>query len=130
MYRPTIRLRGHRLLDVHGTAVGRVADTWPLDGSGEPTFVVVHMGRFARPRLVPLHPSRTGEDTLQVPFTRFEIDDAPLLEDDRHYDKEGVARCYWTQLTDAEALGYDAVARERLARIATRAEPYPLVYSP
>ena len=129
MVRPSLHLRGKPLLDVDGAAVGRIADTWPLDGSGEADYAVVQMGRFSRPRLVPLRPSRHSEDGLQVPYTRLEIDDAPLLDLSGHYDPAGLAHAYWQQLTDAEALGYDAVARERINRRAAPREPYPLVYA-
>lgn len=105
------KLLGLEVVDCDGAIVGRVVGTHPFDGS-DPEFIIVSTGRFAIRRPIPLNGARAQSDRLQVPYTRWDIDDAPALEDGRYEDEQvDAARGYW-DLTHVE---YDRVF-ERIAR--------------
>jgi hypothetical protein len=91
-------LWGTRVVDTGGLLVGVVADTWPLDGSGQPELALVRVGkRFPRLRYLPLESATLTNSVLCVPWTRHEIEDAPSAEDDRWGDPGRLALAYWTQ---------------------------------
>ena len=87
---------GLPVVDRDGEIVGRVTGTLPLDGS-DPEFALVSTGRFGGRIAVPLDGSeiRAGM-ILQVPYPRWEVEDAPSLDGGRfEYEQIGRARSYW-----------------------------------
>jgi len=84
------------VLDADGEEIGYVVDTWPLDGGGEPELVLVAVGvKFPQSRYLPLRDAEVLDDGLHVPYTLFEIEEAPAADDKRWGDPGGVARAYW-----------------------------------
>jgi hypothetical protein len=93
------RLLGHTVIDWHGEELGRVIDTWPFDGGGEPELAVLRMGRLGERRMVPvahLHPHPLGE-TLHMPYARWQVEDSPPFGEDRHRldDDPHCSASYW-----------------------------------
>jgi hypothetical protein len=89
---------GRRIFDWHGERVGRVVDTWPYDGGGEPEMVVVRLPRLGESRLVPVASLRPCVDgALQSPYARWQVEDSPALEEGRHaLAAEERAISYWS----------------------------------
>jgi hypothetical protein len=89
-------LLGLTVFDLDGSPAGYVVDTYPCDGSS-PEFALVRAGRFAEKVLVPLGDVWPTEEGLQVPYTRAEIEDAPLADSARYHDERvSRARAYWS----------------------------------
>lgn len=89
-------LRGLEVLGPDGLTIGTVADTWPLDGGGEPELLLLKVGlRFPRMRYLPARRSELRDGRLHVPWTKLELDDAPSAEDRRWGDPADIARAYW-----------------------------------
>lgn len=84
-------------VDIVGEIVGRVEATFPYDGS-DPEFAVVRMFRAGagQSHLVPVEGSVQYEDTMQFPYTFYEIRDSPSPADYRwDYEHGDKARSYW-----------------------------------
>lgn len=79
-----------------GDVIGRVVGTLPLDGSS-PEFALVTTGRFGDRIAVPIEGSDIVDGTvMQVPFTRWDVEEAPSLDGGRfEYEQIGRARSYW-----------------------------------
>jgi sporulation protein YlmC with PRC-barrel domain len=94
---------GRELIDRDGHLVGKVADTWPTDGGGEPEMLLIKMGQFSLRRYVPIQGVELSDDDRQIriPWSRLEVDDAPDAEDIRWGDPGAVARAHW-MLTSAD----------------------------
>ena len=90
---------GRAVVDCAGHPVGKVADTWPTDGGGEPEMLLVKLSHFAMRRYVPISGVERSDDALQLPWTKLEIDDAPDAEDIRWGDPGMVARAHWSLAT-------------------------------
>jgi hypothetical protein len=94
-------LAGTEVLDSAGTHVGRIATTWPLDGSGEPELALVRVGRhLPRLRYLPLDTARFEGEKVHVPYLRWQIEDAPSAEDNRYAEPAHVAKAYWMTAVD------------------------------
>jgi hypothetical protein len=90
-------LLGHTVSDWQGEVLGRVIDTWPYDGGGEPELAVVRMNRLGLRRMVPVDAIVRLGGELRLPFERWQVEDSPpigenrrTLDDDPHY-----ASSYW-----------------------------------
>ena len=95
------QLIGRPVYDSRGDHVGKIADTWPLDGGGTPEMMLVSVGRrFTRPRYLPLKGARVTDDSVLVPWERRMIDDAPDAEDRRWGDPALIARAHWLLADD------------------------------
>ncbi|MEA2169522.1 MAG: hypothetical protein QOF76_2822 [Solirubrobacteraceae bacterium] len=83
-------------VDLLGDAVGRIEATFPYDGS-DPEFAVVRLfDAGLSSHLVPVRGCIRYDDTLQFPFTFYEIRDSPSLQDYRwEYEQGDKARSYW-----------------------------------
>ena len=96
-----IHLLGLEVVDCEGEHVGVTADTWPHDGSGEPEFVLVHVGRhLPRWRWLPAAGADRDGDTLRLRWTRDEVEDGPNAEDGRWAEPVDVARAFWVLADD------------------------------
>ncbi len=92
---------GLEVLDRDGEFVGKVRDTYPLDGGGEVELLLVAAGRrFARNRYVPARGLELRDGRAQVPFARVDVEDCPSAEDRRWGDPADVARGYWITAGD------------------------------
>jgi hypothetical protein len=89
-------LLGFRVLDCDGEEIGRVVDTWPDDGGWEVELVVVRLVRFGERRMLPIDEVVAWGGVLRSPFTRVQIEDAPLVEGGKHRaDDPYRALAYW-----------------------------------
>jgi hypothetical protein len=90
-------LLGLTVSDYQGDVLGRVIDTWPFDGGGEPELAVVRMGRLGQRRMVPVDALRLFGGELRLPYARWQVEDSPPYGEDRHTidDDPHCAASYW-----------------------------------
>lgn len=90
-------LLGLTVSDWQGEALGRVIDTWPFDGGGEPELAVVRMGRLGQRRMVPVDALQQFGGELRLPYARWQVEDSPPYGEDRHTidDDPHCAASYW-----------------------------------
>ena len=90
-------LLGQAVSDWQGEVLGRVIDTWPFDGGGEPELAVIRMGRLGMRRMVPVDQLRLIVGELRLPFERWQVEDSPPYGEDRHTmdDDPHLAASYW-----------------------------------
>src|SRR5258707_815330 len=76
------RVVGHRMIDDHGTVVGRGNDVIYGDRSSEPEWAVVGTGWWRTERFVPLHEAYLATDgKVVVPYDKAIIKHAPRAGD-------------------------------------------------
>jgi hypothetical protein len=90
-------LLGLMVTDCQGEEMGRVIDTWPFDGGGEPELAVVRMGRLGGRRMVPVDSLWYFAGELRLPYRRFQVEDSPAVGEDWHtlVDDPHCAVSYW-----------------------------------
>ena len=90
-------LLGLTVSDYQGYVLGRVIDTWPFDGGGEPELAVVRMGRIGQRRLVPVDALEQLGGELRLPYARWQVEDSPPFGENRHTidDDPHCAASYW-----------------------------------
>jgi sporulation protein YlmC with PRC-barrel domain len=94
-------LRGLEVIDADGRTIGVVSDTVPLDGGGEPELALVRVGaRFARMRYLPIRAAWIRGHAMHVPWSKWQIDDAPSADDRRWGDPAQIAAAYWVLADD------------------------------
>ncbi|MFB9803701.1 PRC-barrel domain-containing protein [Streptomonospora salina] len=91
----TQRMIGHRLVDKDGAAVGKIGQVFYDDRTDAATWITVRTGLFgSRENLVPLVGAEMADDSLQVPWSRSRIKDAPSFDVDQHISVEQEDRVY------------------------------------
>jgi hypothetical protein len=89
-------LLGLRVQDCNGEEIGQVVDTWPEDGGWEMEMVVVRLARFGERRMLPADSVTVWGHVLIAPYTRMQIEDAPLTGEGVHRaDDPYRAMAYW-----------------------------------
>jgi hypothetical protein len=90
-------LLGLMVHDWQGEELGRVIDTWPFDGGGEPELAVLRIGRLGGRRMVPVDELAFVGIELRLPFARWQVEDSPPFGEDRHTlaDDPHCAASYW-----------------------------------
>ena len=90
-------LLGHTVSDCHGDSMGRVIDTWPFDGGGEPELAVVRMAPLGQRRMVPIAGLVVLAGELRSPYARWQVEDSPPYGESRHTidDDPHYAVSYW-----------------------------------
>jgi hypothetical protein len=90
-------LLGLTVSDWQGDVLGRVIDTWPFDGGGEPELAVVRMGRLGQRRMVPVDELQQVGSELRLPYARWQVEDSPPFGENRHTidDDPHCAASYW-----------------------------------
>ena len=90
-------LLGLTVSDCQGKVVGRVIDTWPFDGGGEPEMAIVRLGRVGARRMVPVSALRKFGDVLALDYARWQVEDSPPCGESRHTfdDDPHYALSYW-----------------------------------
>jgi hypothetical protein len=90
------RLRGLDVRDRDGVLLGRVVDTYPFDGGGDTSFVMVRLRGVGAVHFVPVATSVCHEGELHVPWSKLEVEDAPAVDSRRFVvDQAWAARAYW-----------------------------------
>ncbi len=91
-----MHLLGLEVADVAGASLGQVVDTYPFDGGGELEMVVLRLRRFGERRMLPVSELRLEGGRLVSPFSRIQIEDAPVVSGGRHADEDPWrAKTYW-----------------------------------
>ena len=106
---------GLTAVDRMGHLAGRIEGTLPSDGSN-PEFALVRLGgRFAGRTPVPLRCALRYDATLQFPYDREDMRDAPTVESARFEEDQILsARTYWgTHRPEAGRISFDAIAAGR-----------------
>jgi hypothetical protein len=90
-------LLGLMVTDWQGERLGRVIDTWPFDGGGEPELAVIRIGRLGERRMVPVDQLVFLGTECRLPFVRWQVEDSPPYGEDRHTlaDDPHCAASYW-----------------------------------
>src|SRR3954470_22577774 len=90
-------LLGQAVSDWRGEVLGRVIDTWPFDGGGEPELAVLRMGRLGQRRMVPVDALQLTLAGLRLPYERWQVEDSPPYGENRHTmdDDPHFAASYW-----------------------------------
>jgi hypothetical protein len=90
-----MHLLGLEVTDAHGTTLGQVVDTYPLDGGGELEMIVLRLRRFGERRMLPVSELRLDGGRLTAPFSRRQIEDSPVLDARRVEDDPWRSKSYW-----------------------------------
>jgi uncharacterized protein (TIGR02271 family) len=99
----TVRTRG-------GDKIGKVAQVWLDDQSGQPEWVTVRTGLFGtKESFVPLAAGSIEGEDLVVDATKDQVTGAPQLDDDGHLSPEGEEQLYnyYGLSTSSAASGYE-----------------------
>ncbi|MER5178573.1 PRC-barrel domain-containing protein [Streptomyces sp. NPDC002896] len=87
-------LIGRKAFDRNGHKIGTVDEVYLDDATGIPEWAAIRTGLFSRDAFVPLEPSELVEGTLQIPFERALIKDAPDFGVGRHLSPEQELQLY------------------------------------
>jgi len=80
---------GRDLVDEQGNKVGKIADLYYDDQSGQPEFCTVKTGLFGmNVSFVPLAGLRSEGDALVSPWDKSKVKDAPNIDQDRHLSQD------------------------------------------
>lgn len=86
---------GHTLVDDHGDKIGKVADLYLDDATGQPEWIAVDSGRIGTNiNFVPLAGAQQDGDDLRVPYSKDTVKDAPDADPDGHLTPDEEARLY------------------------------------
>jgi uncharacterized protein (TIGR02271 family) len=74
---------GHSVVDAAGDKVGKVAQIYADDETGQPEWLAINTGMFkSKASFVPLQGASADGDTLVIPFDKAKVKDAPRVEED------------------------------------------------
>ena len=86
---------GHTLVDDSGDRIGKIADLYMDDATGEPEWIAVNTGRIGKNiNFVPLAGAVASGDDLRVPYTVDQVKGAPDAEPDGQLSQQEEARLY------------------------------------
>jgi hypothetical protein len=78
-----LQFRGQDLCDRDGSKIGSIEEIYLDTQTGEPEWALVHTGLFgSKHTFVPLRDASEGDGTLQVPFEKSQVKDAPKTDPD------------------------------------------------
>jgi uncharacterized protein (TIGR02271 family) len=88
-------LSGATVRDPAGAKIGKVAQVYLDDHTGQPEWVTVRTGLFGtRESFVPLSAARLDGDELVVDATKDKVADAPQVDEDGHISEQEEAELY------------------------------------
>lgn len=74
---------GSSVIDVNGEKLGKVAQIYVDDSTGQPAWMTVHTGLFGgKTFFVPLHGASAQGDTLAVAYSKEQVKGAPQIDED------------------------------------------------
>jgi uncharacterized protein (TIGR02271 family) len=86
---------GHTVVDDHGDKIGKVADLYMDEATGQPEWIAVNSGRLgSNINFVPLAGAQQDGDDLRVPYTKDQVKDAPNAKADGQLSQDEEARLY------------------------------------
>lgn len=80
--------KGWKLDEIGGASVGRVADVYVDERSGDPEWLLARMGRFGHYCLVPARYAVGAGGRVWVPFSRELIRKAPRIESGKPLERD------------------------------------------
>ncbi len=89
------QMPGSTLTGTDGAKIGKVADVYIDHDTQRPEWALVHTGLFGgRESFVPLTQASMDVDTVQVPYTKEQVKDAPNAEPDGELSQAEEGRLY------------------------------------
>jgi uncharacterized protein (TIGR02271 family) len=86
---------GHTLVDNSGGRIGKIADLYMDDATGQPEWIAVNTGRLgSNINFVPLAGAVSSGDDLRVPYTVDQVKGAPDAKPDGQLSQEEEASLY------------------------------------
>jgi uncharacterized protein (TIGR02271 family) len=86
---------GHTLVDSNGDKIGKVADIYTDEATGQPEWIAVSTGMFGKNvSFVPLAGADASGDDLRVPYTKDQVKDAPNATPDGQLSQDEESRLY------------------------------------
>lgn len=87
--------KGQNLVGPDQTKIGKIAEIYLDDQTGQPEWALVNTGLFgSRSSFVPIADATTDGDTVTVPFDKDTVKDAPNVEEDGHLSREEEAELF------------------------------------
>jgi uncharacterized protein (TIGR02271 family) len=97
---------GRTVVDTSGDKIGKLADIYLDDQSGQPEWLAVTTGMFgARVSFVPIADADPAGDDVRVPYKKALVKDAPNADPDGHLEPQEEAALYRHYGRDYEAGG-------------------------
>jgi uncharacterized protein (TIGR02271 family) len=104
-------LSGATVVDTAGNKIGKVAQVYLDDQSGQPEWVTVRTGLFGtKESFVPLAAARVSGDQLVVEASKDQVSGAPRVDEDGHISEQEEAeiyRYYGLSGSGGRGAGYD-----------------------
>ena len=90
-----LQLRGEDLHDAKGEKIGRLEEIYLDAQTGEPEWALVNTGMFGtKSSFVPLQGASQDGDTLQVPYDKAQVKDAPNVDSDGELSQSQESELY------------------------------------
>lgn len=88
-------IRGGNAVDESGDKIGSIGEVYLDDQTGQPAWITVNTGFFGTSEsFVPLQEAKVEGDTVQVPYSKDQVKDAPRVDADQHLDVEHEQELY------------------------------------
>ena len=89
------QLRGSTVIDLTGDKIGNVEEIYLDEQTNKPEWVLVNTGMFGtNSTFIPLQGATPQADSLQVPFDKAQVKDAPNVAPDRQLSQAEEAELY------------------------------------
>src|SRR5215210_789434 len=83
------------VIDRDGQKLGKIADVYVDDQTGQPVWLLVQTGLFGKQEtLAPFAGAITQKDAVQVPYSKDQVKDAPKVDPEVDLDPEEEARLF------------------------------------
>ena len=90
-----LQFRGEDLHDTNGEKIGRLEEIYLAAQTGEPEWALVNTGMFGtKSSFVPLQGAGQDGDTLQVPYDKAQVKDAPKVDSDGELSQSQESELY------------------------------------
>src|SRR4051794_26794784 len=90
-----LSFRGQDLRDNDGSKIGSIEEIYLDTQTGEPEWALVHTGLFGtKQTFVPIRDATEVDGTLQVPFEKSQVKDAPKMDPDGQLSQNDEADLY------------------------------------
>jgi uncharacterized protein (TIGR02271 family) len=90
-----LQQRGEDLHDQSGEKIGSIEEIYLDAQSGEPEWALVNTGMFGtKSSFVPLQGASQDGDTLQVPYDKAQVNDAPKIDSDGELSQQQESELY------------------------------------